>query len=58
MGKTRIFGHRNTIPDHVVSTISRLISAYLQVLNDIYDSQSESKSEDEDTNETDTEEYD
>ena len=51
----RIFGYRNTIPDHVVSTIPRLISAYLEVLDDIYDdSQSESESEDEDTDETDT----
>ena len=48
---TQIFGYRNTIPDHAVSTISHLI------LDKIYDdSQSKSESEDEDTNETDTEE--
>ena len=49
MGITRIFGYRNTIPDHVVSTL----------LDEIYvDSPSKSELEDEDTEETDTEEED
>ena len=56
---TWIFGYRNTIPHHVVSTIFRLISANFEVLDEIYDnSQSKSESEDEDTDETDTEEED
>ena len=56
---TRIFEYRNTIADHVVSTFPRLISAYLEVLDEIYDdSQSKSESEDEKTDETDTEEDD
>ena len=59
MGMTRIFGYRNTIPDHVVSTIPRFISANFEVLDKIYDDyQSESESEDEDPYKTDTEEDD
>ena len=56
---TRIFKYRNTIPDHVVSTIPRLISDNFEVLDEIYDdSRSESESEDEDRDETDTEKDD
>ena len=55
----QIFWYINTIPDNVVSTISGLILANFEVLDQIYDdSQSESESEDEDTDETDTEEDD